>query len=69
MGQTRDAMATVAVSGQPELAEELLDKFVSTEQKEAFVLWIERVYAQPPKALADLKAKKTKLAGEIGPEL
>ena len=36
MGQTRDAMATVAVSGQPELAEELLDKFVSTEQKEAF---------------------------------
>ena len=36
MGQTKDAMATVAVSGQPELAEELLQKFVDTEAKEAF---------------------------------
>ena len=41
------------------------DKWTDAEQKEAFVLWIERVYAQPPKALADLKAKKTKLAGEL----
>merc|ERR1711871_826369 len=36
MGQTKDAMATVAVSGQAELAEELLQKFVDTEAKEAF---------------------------------
>ena len=41
------------------------DKWTDAEQKEAFVLWIERVYAQPPKVLADLKAEKTKLAGEL----
>ena len=35
------------------------DKWTDAEQKEAFVLWIERVYAQPPKGLADLKAEKT----------
>ena len=41
------------------------DKWTDAEHKEAFVLWIERVYAQPSKALADLKAEKTKLAGEL----
>ena len=41
------------------------DKWTDAEQKEAFLLWIERVYAKPPKALADLKAEKAKLAGEM----
>ncbi|MED5495219.1 MAG: DUF1553 domain-containing protein, partial [Verrucomicrobiota bacterium] len=41
------------------------DKWTDAEQKEAFLLWIERVYAKPPKALADLKAEKVKLAGEM----
>jgi len=41
------------------------DKWTDAEQKEAFLLWVERIYAKPPKALAALKAEKAKLAGEM----
>ncbi|MBC8325838.1 MAG: PSD1 domain-containing protein [Verrucomicrobia subdivision 3 bacterium] len=41
------------------------DKWTEAEQKEAFLLWVERVYANPPKALADLKNEKAALAGEM----
>jgi len=41
------------------------DKWTDAEQKEAFNLWLTRVFAKPPKALADLKAEKAKLAGEM----
>ena len=41
------------------------DKWTDAEEREAFRLWIERVYAKPPKAFADLKAENAKLVGEM----
>jgi len=41
------------------------DKWTESEQKEAFNLWLTRAFAQPPKALADLKNEKVALDGQM----